>query len=104
MTEAVQRRLRQELRIGSDLDYLFKFQYRARYGEAGSENELCWVYAGVSSDRIDANRREVAEWRFIVPDALDRELAANPERFTPWFRLEWPRVRDALPGIVPDAA
>lgn len=93
MHEAVDRRLWQELRIRSDLDFLYKFQYQAEYIDLGTERELCWVFAGVSDEPVRANRTEVADWRFVDPHELDRELNQHPEWFTPWFKLEWPIVK-----------
>jgi len=93
MSDATQRRLFQELRIRSELNFLYKFQYSAPFGVAGTERELCWVYAGISDDRVRANRTEVSDWRFVHPEQLDHELNSTPERFTPWFQLEWPEVR-----------
>ncbi len=93
MDEAVARRLDQELHIAADLQFLYKFQYQARYGDAGSENELCWVYAGTTDDSVKPNPTEVSAWRFVAPADVDRELAGHPERFTPWFKLEWTRLR-----------
>jgi isopentenyl-diphosphate delta-isomerase len=108
MDQAVNRRLYQELRIRCDLRYLYKFEYHACFGEAGSEHELCWVYAGHSDARVQVNRNEIADWRFISADDLDAELLARPERFTPWFQLEWPIVRERMsamgPGGFPMAA
>ena len=98
LEEAVRRRLAQELRIGCSLEYLYKFQYHARYGAEGSEHELCSVFAGYSDDVVRANGTEVNACRYIAPEALDRELEAFPDLFTPWFKLEWPRVRAALAG------
>jgi isopentenyl-diphosphate delta-isomerase len=92
MDEAVHRRLDQELRMRSDLHFLYKFQYHARFGELGSENELCWVYAGISDDPVSPNGNEVADWRWISAAALDRELESSPELYTPWLVLEWPEV------------
>lgn len=97
MEDATRRRLFQELRIQSDLRYLYKFQYAADYGEAGGENELCWVYAGITRDRVRPNKTEVNDWRFVPPEELDRELKSRPELFTPWFKLEWPIVQSRLP-------
>lgn len=93
MDDAIHRRLYQELRIRSQLRYLYKFQYQADFGNAGCEREMCWVYAGISNDPVRANSTEIDRWRFISPQALDHELASRPERFTPWFKLEWPLVR-----------
>lgn len=96
MEEAVDRRLYQELRISSELSYLYKFQYAASYGEAGSERELCWVYAGISDDPVMPNATEIADWCFVSPERLDQQLRNKPEQFTPWFKLEWPRVRSMV--------
>ena len=93
MREAVERRLHQELALHCALKFLYKFEYHAAYEDAGSEHELCWVFAGCSDGKVEANRNEIEAWRFISPEALEQELAAQPGRFTPWFKLEWPRVR-----------
>ena len=93
MSDAVNRRLFQEVRIRSELRFLYKFQYQATFGELGAEHELCWVYAGVSDDPVRVNRTEIAAWRFVSPEELDAEMAATPECFTPWFKLEWSRLR-----------
>jgi isopentenyl-diphosphate delta-isomerase len=102
MDTATQRRLREELGFECPLEFVYKFQYHAEYGEAGSETELCWVYLGSSDAPVRVNETEIAAWRYVTPDALDREIAQTPERFTPWLKLEWQRLRgefaDRLPG------
>jgi len=102
MEEATHRRLRQELGMGATLRYLFKFKYHARFQDEGSERELCSVYAGISTDEVRPNLSEVAQWRWITPAALDGELATEPDAFTPWFKLEWPRLRQRLGEILAD--
>ena len=96
MTLAVGRRLRQELGIGCQLSFLYKFQYQAQFENLGSENELCWVYLGLSDDPVLANPHEIAQWRFIAPLDLDREIQQTPQQFTPWFKLEWRRIKLGL--------
>jgi isopentenyl-diphosphate delta-isomerase len=91
--DAAHRRLYQELHLRADLRFLYKFTYHAVYENLGAEHELCWVYAGTTGDEVRANENEVADWRFVTPSALDAELRATPERFTPWFKLEWNRIR-----------
>jgi len=93
MKTAINRRLQQELGLASELRFLFKFIYHAQYDQTGSEHELCWVYLGRSTDAVIHNANEVADWRFVSVDALDRELADEPEKFTPWMKLEWQRIR-----------
>jgi len=96
MEEATRRRLHQELGLATELEHLFTFSYHARYKDLGSEREMCWVFAGTSDAEPRFNTREIAGIRWIAPDALDRELAETPERFTPWFKQEWPRVREGV--------
>ncbi len=93
MEEATARRLDDELHVSAELEFIYKFTYAARYGESGSENELCWVYLGRTRDTIVPNENEIAAVRTVSAEALDAELARHPDRFTPWFRLEWQELR-----------
>ncbi len=93
MEQAIHRRLDQELGLTSDLRYLYKFIYQAKYGTLGAEHEYCWVYIGRANGTVTANHNEIEEWRFIAPQELDEELAGDPSRFAPWFKLEWERLR-----------
>jgi len=94
MEVAAQRRLREELGIGCDFKYLFKFYYQERYGKEGSEHEVCWVYLGWSDDPVHCNRNEIESWRFMKPATLNRLLSENPQQFTPWFQMEWRCIMD----------
>jgi isopentenyl-diphosphate delta-isomerase len=75
MDTATGRRLSEELNLAADL-------------------RLCHVFLGRIHDDVRANAEEISATRFISADELNRELEENPERFTPWFKLEW----DALNG------
>lgn len=91
---AAHRRLNEELGISAPLTYLYKFSYQARYQQAGSENELCSVFVGKSDEPIDVDPKEVNAWRYVSPGQLNREIEANPNRFTPWFKMEWAQLRN----------
>lgn len=90
---ATRRRLEEELGFTTDLKFLYKFQYQARFNDDGSENELCAVYIGKYDGPVKTNPNEIAEWRFMDVGELDRQLTENPENFTPWFKMEWERLR-----------
>ncbi len=90
---AAHRRLTEELGISTTLNFLYKFQYQARYDETGSENELCSVFIGKANGVVRNDISEIADWKYINPDDLDREINSNSENFTPWFRMEWARIR-----------
>jgi isopentenyl-diphosphate delta-isomerase len=93
LAEAVHRRLHEELGMTSDLAFLYKFGYFARFGDLGSERELCSVFIGRSTDPVRANANEVDEWRWISAGDLDVALRDRSDEHTPWLQLEWPEVR-----------
>jgi isopentenyl-diphosphate Delta-isomerase len=92
---AIRRRLREELGLSADLEFLFKFRYQTQYDARTAENELCWVYAGHSAQRPRVNANEVANWRYVTPSALRAEIDCAPETFTPWLKLEWSCIERA---------
>lgn len=99
MELATSRRLAEELGVavgaGVRLHYVYKFDYHARFGDLGSERELCWVFVGeVDPAAVDYNRTEIAAIRWVTPAELDAELAGHPEHFTPWLHLEWEQLRE----------
>ena len=93
MTTATARRLDEELNLASELSFVYKFRYQASYADLGSEHELCHVFLGRIDDDVRANAQEIAATRFVSAAALDGELAENPERFTPWFKMEWDALK-----------
>jgi isopentenyl-diphosphate delta-isomerase len=98
--EAARRRLNEELGIDIPLKAIFKFQYSASFGEAGSENEMCSVLFGRSNDSISPNKNEIAEWKYVDVDELDEDMRKNPEKYTPWFKMEWERIKKEHWGVI----
>ena len=89
MAVATRRRLLDELNIEAELEFVYKFEYQARFSEAGSENELCHVFLGRAPSDIHPNKSEISAIRFVAPADLDHEFAEQPETLTPWFNMEW---------------
>ena len=89
---AARRRLTEELGLQAALNYLFSFQYHARYGEEGSENELCAVFVRKANGPVSVDPDEIADWRFVGIEALNEEMTRHRDRFTPWFKMEWERI------------
>jgi len=100
MPDAVNRRLHQELGLSGEMEFLYKFIYQAQYDEAGAEHELCWVYLGRCDGDVVVNANEIADWRLVSVETLNRELAAEPAKFTPWMKLEWGRIQNEFPGAL----
>ena len=94
MEVATRRRLFEELGIRCSLQYLYKFQYQAQFDPEGAENELCSVFIGRCSEPPDINRDEILAHRWVSPERLEAEFAERGgSLFTPWFMLEWARIR-----------
>ena len=91
--DAVVRRAKQELGLSVNPDFLFKFRYRATYLAMGSEFELCSVFVSHTTLEPNVNATEIAEWRWVAPHDLDREIENDSMTFTPWLQIEWKRMR-----------
>ncbi len=92
LENAVQRRLAEELGLSTDLKHLFTFQYHAQYNPGLAEREICAVYIGKSNGPVTVNPNEIADWKFVSINELTRELAKNPEQYSPWLKMEWERM------------
>lgn len=91
---AALRRLWEELGLSLDsLELVYKFHYRAKYGEIGSEHELCHVFFGKTGASPKADPAEIEALRSLSPEEVDRALQEDGARYSPWFRLEWRAIR-----------
>ncbi len=108
--QATRRRLREELAVDAPLTYLYRFQYQALFGEVGAEKELCSVYVGKVQGPlgVNVNPEEIADWRWIDCAEVDRMVADPDAPVTPWFVMEWQRLRgefrDTLNALQPQPA
>lgn len=90
---AARRRIKEELGVDCDLQYLYKFIYRAEFAEVGTEYENCWVYAGRFKGELNIDEQEVSATRLVTPDELTAEIDTNGKNYSPWLKLEWERIR-----------
>lgn len=99
LEQAVRRRLREELGLAArqvrNLAFLYKFEYHAAFGAAGSEHELCSVFRAQVDGAPVVNTTEIDDWAWIAPQALSQRLKQQAGDFTPWLHLEWPHVLTA---------
>lgn len=102
MEAAVQRRCEQELGFRTPLSFLYKFEYHANFQDLGSEHELCSVFVGTFDGEPTVNTTEIQAWRWISPQALSAQLESEPQSFTPWFKLEWHRLRTDFAHTLPN--
>ena len=91
--DAASRRIVEELGIACCLRYVYKFRYSALFDSVGSECEVCSVFIGRCDDEVVVDDAEVSEFCWMGVDDLIRDVSLNPDRYTPWFRLEIEKLR-----------
>ena len=92
--QAVRRRADEELGLDLEVEYLYKFHYSASYRDVGRENEICSVFIGYCDSKPRPNPTEVADCCYLTANELERSIATDPERYTPWMRMEWRRLNE----------
>jgi len=81
---AAARRLREEMGLECSLEPAGAFVYRAQLGEL-VEHEYDHVFAGRFDGSPAPDPVEVAEWRWVGVEQLEKDLGAFPERYTVWL-------------------
>ena len=106
LDQATRRRLKEELNLESQLTFLYKFQYHAMFNDIGSEHELCSVFVGNVSGRPlpDFNPNEIAESAWVSVNTVDIWLNDDNVKTTPWFAIEWQRIKNEFSGQIPLSA
>lgn len=84
---ASERRLEEELGFTCPLDFLFKFEYAAKYDDEWGENELDHVFVGYYDGAVKPDENEIDEIKFVDLAELEKDMAANPNDYTPWLRI-----------------
>lgn len=94
---AGERRLREELSFSAELTDIGWFHYNAHFPNGLSENEIDHVLIGfIEADTaIHPNPAEVHQTRWITLEALEQEIAAEPDHFTPWLKQAVELVKQA---------
>ena len=91
--EAAKRRVREELGLATELEFVYKFEYQAAWRLTHAENELCSVFIGHSDTEPMVNPLEISEWHWIEPAALDGMIGDANMLLTPWLKLEWAELK-----------
>lgn len=86
------RRLREEMGIHADLEFLYTFQYRADLENGLTENELDHVFYGVSDAVPTIDPAEASEYKYLTMDEIQADIAQNPHSYTEWFKICMPVI------------
>lgn len=85
--QAAHRRLQEEMGFDCDLEFAFKFVYRAPLQHGLTEHELDHVFTGRYDGPVRPQPTEVAEYKWISPGELVPNLRQRPEDYTVWFKI-----------------
>ncbi|PWL55776.1 MAG: isopentenyl-diphosphate delta-isomerase [Clostridium cadaveris] len=93
INEAVHRRLKEEMGFDCDLSEKKTFLYHAKFDNDLIEHELDHIFIGYYNGVPIPNKEEVENWKWISTKDLKKELEAQPDKFTYWFKFS---IEDVL--------
>ncbi len=97
--DAAVRRLQEEMGIHCKLSKSFTFIYRADFDNGLTEHEFDHVLIGVCDNEPVPDHREVESFQYIDLDSLSADIEKNPDNYTVWFRIAYPKVRSILENL-----
>lgn len=84
---AARRRLKEEMGMEADLQFVFKFMYKAPFDNLLSEHEIDHVFIGKTDQLPVINPEEVASYKYMKPEDIKLDMEQNPQSYTVWFRI-----------------
>jgi isopentenyl-diphosphate Delta-isomerase len=93
---AALRRLVEEMGFDCILHRSFSFIYRFEFDNGLTEHEFDHVLIGKSDDVPRPDPGEVSEFRYADIEVLEKDINENPENYTVWFRIAYPKVKEKL--------
>jgi isopentenyl-diphosphate delta-isomerase len=92
--EAAMRRLNEEMGFTAGLKKIFEFTYRTEFENGLTEFEFDHVFAGIYGGSIHPDKNEVGDYCFSGLDEIEAGLASHPAKYTTWFHLAFPLVKE----------
>lgn len=99
--EAGKRRLKEEMGFSTELRELFSFIYKAPFDNGLTEYEYDHVMVGHYNGDPCVNPLEVADWKWMLPQDIKKDMEANPERYTEWFKIIFERFYEHIESNSP---
>ena len=84
---AARRRLKEEMGMEADLQFVFKFMYKAPFDNLLTEHEIDHVFIGKTDQLPVINPEEVASYKYTKPEDIKLDMEQNPQSYTVWFRI-----------------
>lgn len=92
LMESAQERLGYEMGMHCALKWIYNFIYNERVENNLIEHELDAIFIGHSNENPKINPEEVSDFKWISMDNLLRDMKANPDNYTIWFKQVLPEL------------
>lgn len=93
---AANRRLKEEMGMVTDLEFVFKFLYKVDFENGLIEHELDHVFVGASDENPQLNPEEAMDFTWISIADLKKNMTEDPNAYTYWFKLIIETYGDSL--------
>lgn len=96
LSEAVDRRLMEEMGMKCETKFAFNFIYFAAFENGLSEHELDHVFVGLSEVAPTPNIDEVQSWKYMDMASLEIDIEKNPKNYSEWMKICLPRLKEHI--------
>jgi len=93
---AAEKRLQEEMGFTTPLTKAFEFIYKAPFENGLTEHEYDHVFTGTYDGEILPDKTEVANFCFKNLAEIKTMLQQNPEQYTVWFKIAFPKMEEYL--------
>lgn len=94
--QAAKRRLKEEIGIDANPEFLYKFIYKAKLDNGLTEHEYDHVFTCTSDQHPKLNLDEAEDYKYIPMKDLFEDIDANPFHYTFWFRMIVDHLKNKL--------
>lgn len=96
INEAAHRRLKEEMGFDTALSKAFDFTYKTSFDNGLTEHEYDHVFTGTYDGAVHPDDAEVKDHCFISMETIKEKIETEPEYFTSWFKIAFPKLEDYL--------
>lgn len=86
ISDAVTRRLKEEMRFDTELKEIFSFIYKSEYENGLTEYEFDHVFIGYYNSNPIPNIEEVENYKWVTMEYLKKDIEENQTKYTTWFK------------------
>ena len=93
LIKSAHRRLKEEMGFNCKLKKMFKFHYQVFLDNDLMENEIDTVFIGKYDGKIELNRDEASDYKWVSIKDLKEEFIFNDNKYTVWFEIGLNKIK-----------